>query len=111
MLDNNLLSSKPYIPPIKTGEELVGNLMSSKKSTPEEATKAAKDFEAVFLSQMLAPMWAGVGEDNFMGGGSAEETYRTMLVGEYGKLLSKAGGLGISDAVQREILRMQEKQS
>ncbi len=93
----------------QTSQEAMGNLITSKKATPEEAIKAAGDFEAVFLSQMLAPMWAGVGENNYMGGGSAEDTYHSMLVNEYGKLLSKTGGLGFTDAVQRELLTMQEK--
>ncbi len=109
MLDA-LTSSKPYIPPVTPDAEAAGNLVRNKKATPEEAGKAADEFEAVFLSQMLAPMWAGVGQDNYMGGGSAEDTYHSMLVGEYGKLIQKTGGLGISAAVKREMLSMQEKQ-
>jgi Rod binding domain-containing protein len=110
MLDS-LSGSKTYIPPVLPDAQAAGNLLQSKKATPEEAGKAANDFEAVFLSQMLAPMWAGVGEDNYLGGGSAEDTYHSMLVNEYGKLLSKSGGLGIADAVKREMLKMQEKLS
>jgi peptidoglycan hydrolase FlgJ len=111
MLDE-LTNTTPYIPPvIPSGEVAKGNLINAKKATPEQAGKAADDFEAVFLSQMLAPMWAGVGEDNYFGGGSAEDTYHGMLVNEYGKLLSKTGGLGIADAVKREMLKMQEKMS
>lgn len=110
MLDT-LADNKPYLPPLIPDAQAAGNLVRSKKATPEEAGKAAGDFEAVFLSQMLAPMWAGVGQDNYLGGGSAEDTYHSMLVNEYGKLLSKAGGLGIADAVKREMLKMQEKHS
>lgn len=110
MLDS-LISNKPYMPPLLPDAQAVGNLSKSKKASPEEAGKAAGDFESVFLSQMLAPMWAGAGEDNYMGGGSAEDTYHSMLVNEYGKLLSKSGGLGIADAVKREMLKMQEKLS
>ncbi len=110
MLDT-LADNKPYLPPLIPDAQAAGNLVRSKKATPEEAAKAAGDFEAVFLSQMLAPMWAGVGQDNYLGGGSAEDTYHSMLVNEYGKLLSKTGGLGIADAVKREMLRMQEKHS
>ena len=105
----SLSDNKSYIPPLIPDAAAAGNLVKSKKATPQEAGKAAQDFEAVFLSQMLAPMWAGVGENNYMGGGSAEDTYHSMLVNEYGKLLSKTGGLGIADAVKREMLKMQEK--
>ncbi len=110
MLDS-FSDNKPYMPPLLPDTQAAGNLIKSKKATPEEAGKAAGEFEAVFISQMLAPMWAGVGADNYMGGGSAEDTYHSMLVNEYGKLMSKAGGLGIADAVKREMLKMQEKLS
>lgn len=85
-----------------------GNLQG-KKTSPEGAVKAAEEFEAMFLSQMLGPMWAGIETDGPFGGGSAEETYRSMLISEYGKLISKAGGLGISSSVKAELLRMQEE--
>lgn len=110
MLDS-LTNNKPYMPPLLPEPQAAGNLLKSKKATPEEAAKAAGDFEAVFLSQMLAPMWAGVGEDSYLSGGSAEDTYHSMLVNEYGKLLSKSGGLGIADSVKLEMLKMQEKLS
>ena len=44
------------------------------------------------------------------GGGQGEKIYRSMMVQEYGKAVAKAGGVGIADAVQREILKMQENQ-
>jgi len=33
-----------------------------------------------------------------------------MMVQEYGKAIARSGGVGIADAVQREILRLQESQ-
>jgi peptidoglycan hydrolase FlgJ len=49
-----------------------------------------------------------LGEDGYFGGGPGEDIYRSMLVEQYGKSLARAGGIGMSDAVQREILRLQE---
>lgn len=72
------------------------------------AKQAAEDFEAVFLAQMLAPMFEGLETDGPFGGGSSEKIYRSLLVQEYGKSIAKSGGIGISDAVQREILKLQE---
>jgi len=72
------------------------------------ARKAAEQFEAVFLSQMLAPMFETVPTDSFMGGGQAESVYRGMMVEEMGKSLAKQGGIGIADSVFREILKLQE---
>ena len=78
---------------------------------PQATRRAAEDFEAVFLSQMLAPMFAGIKTDALFGGGPAEDIYRSLLVEEYGKAISRAGGIGIADQVQREILALQEASS
>ncbi|WP_207476483.1 rod-binding protein [Arenibaculum pallidiluteum] len=70
--------------------------------------KVAEDFEAQFLSQMMGHMFAGIETDGPFGGGHAEETFRSLLVDEYGKAAARGGTTGIADAVQRQLLRMQE---
>lgn len=72
------------------------------------ARAAAEEFEAVFLSQMIANMFSGIETDSMFGGGPAEDIYRAMMVQEYGKVLARTGGVGIADAVVREFLRVQE---
>jgi len=42
------------------------------------------------------------------GGGHAEETFRELLVDEYGKKVAESGGFGIAAMVRREILKAQE---
>lgn len=79
-----------------------------KVKTVDEARKAAQDFEAFFLSQMTGYMFAGIRSDGPFGGGQAETIYRSLLNNEYGKAISRAGGIGIADVVQREILKLQE---
>ncbi len=69
---------------------------------------AAKDFEAVFITQMLHQMFAGVETDHLFGGGHAEETFRTFLYDEYGKAVSRSGGIGIAEHVQNHLLKLQE---
>ena len=71
---------------------------------------SAEEFEAVFLSQMLEPMFKGIETDGMFGGGSSEKIYQSVMLQEYGKALARAGGVGIADAVEREILRLQEVQ-
>ena len=73
--------------------------------------KAAKEFETSFLTAMLEQMWTGVEAEAPFGGGHAEKVYRSMVVGEYAKTISAAGGIGIADHVYREILSAQEGQS
>lgn len=75
------------------------------------ARKAGEEFEAVFLSQMIAHMFAGVGDDPIFGGGEAGRMYRSMMHDEYGKAIARAGGIGVADAVMREVLKLQGVQA
>lgn len=72
------------------------------------AREAAEEFEAMFITQMLQPMFAGIETDPNFGGGGGETMFRSLLVDEYGKILARSGGIGIADQVQKEILKMQE---
>ncbi len=74
----------------------------------QQARKAAEDFEAVFLGQMLKPMFENIEAVEPFGGSSSERMWRTMQVDEYGKAIAKSGGVGLADAVFREILKTQE---
>ena len=78
------------------------------QSAEDAARRTAMEFEAVYLSQMLEPMFEGIGEDPLFGGGPGEDIYRSLLVEEYGKAMAQTGGIGIADAVYREILKLQE---
>ncbi len=75
---------------------------------PSQARALAEEFEAMFLAQMLAPMFENLRTDGPFGGGSSEAIYRSLMVQEYGNAIAEAGGLGIADNVQREILKLQE---
>ena len=76
--------------------------------TADQTRQAAEDFEAVFISQMLTPMFEGLGDDSYFGSGPGADIYRSMLIEQYGKSVARAGGLGLTDAVRTEILRLQE---
>jgi Rod binding domain-containing protein len=78
--------------------------------SPAAAAKArstAQDFEAVFLGSMFGQMFAGTGEGPFSGG-QAAKTWRSFLTDEYAKNFAKAGGVGIADAVYKELIAQQE---
>ncbi len=81
---------------------------AQKTLTAEDARKAAEEFEALFLAQMLAPMFNTISTDGPFGGGHSETIYRSMMVDELGKATMQNGGIGIADNVMREILRAQE---
>jgi len=72
------------------------------------ARDAAEQFEAVFISQFLAPIFDSVPTDGPFGGGHAEGIYRGLLVEEIGNAIASKGGFGIADSVYGEILKLQE---
>ena len=93
-----------------------GNALAQGKSLPNvrralnlvQARKVAEEFEAVFLGQMLQPMFENIEPAEPFGGSSSEKMWRTMQVEEYGKALARSGGIGIADSVFREIIKTQE---
>ncbi len=70
---------------------------------------AAKDFEAVFVSEMIKPMFEGIKVDATFGGGKGEEMFRGLMIDEYGKMISQTGQVGIADAVKEKLIEMQSK--
>lgn len=90
--------------------------VSAPKATPghandlDKAKKTAKDFEAMFMTQMLQHMFSGLDkQDGMFGGGHAEQMFRPMLLDEYGKMIAHRGnGIGLADQVTRSLLATQE---
>lgn len=80
----------------------------AKAANMSEIDKAAEDFEAVFLSQMLEHMMHGVDMDPMGEGGASDDIYKSMLIDEYAKLMSRTGGIGVAAHVKREMIAMQE---
>lgn len=76
--------------------------------TRAQAREASEEFEAMFVQQMVEQMWSGVETDGPFGGGNGEKIFRSLLNEEYSSKIVAGGGIGIADAVYREILKMQE---
>ncbi len=71
--------------------------------------RKALEMEALFLSQMLQPMFKEFSTEAPFGGGPGEEMWRSLQVDEFGKAMARAGGIGLADAVMREMLAIQER--
>ena len=69
--------------------------------------ETAQKFEASFLSVMMQSMTAGMKTPEVGGGGAGEDMFKSLLAEEMAKQVSKAGGVGVADAIQREMLKMQ----
>ncbi|WP_407496448.1 rod-binding protein [Pseudooceanicola sp. MF1-13] len=63
---------------------------------------AAKEFEAVFLSQVMDEMLKTVNMGS-LGGGFAEDTWRSFLAQAYAEELAEQGTTGIAQSVQKSI--------
>jgi flagellar protein FlgJ len=72
--------------------------------------KAAEDFASVALNELLKPMFDTVDTSKGMfGGGAAEEQFKPMIITEVAKQIARSGGLGITEPVYQQMLRLQEQ--
>lgn len=81
---------------------------AAKQRDLERMEETAKDFEAVFISEMMKPMFQGISTEAPFGGGKGEEVFRSMLLQEYGKIMAQTGSIGIADSVKEQMIQMQE---
>ena len=75
----------------------------------QRVAKAAQEFEAMALTQLLAPMFDTVDASKGMfGGGEAEAAWKPMMTAELAKHVAAHGGLGLRGPVMQQMLRLQE---
>jgi peptidoglycan hydrolase FlgJ len=75
---------------------------------PDAMAAAARDFEAMFLTEMIRPMLETVAVDDVFGGGKGEDVFRGLLADEYGKNMARAGGIGLASHIQAALIAAQE---
>lgn len=75
----------------------------------EKIEGAAQDFEAMFIAEMMKPMFEGISTEAPFGGGKGEEVFRSLLLQEYGRLVSQTGSIGLTSQVKEEMIRIQEQ--
>ncbi len=90
-------------------EKTLSKLQSDIDLTKVEET--AREFEAVFISEMMKPMFEGLETDGMFGGGKGEEVFRSLMLQEYGKMISQTGSIGIASQVKSALIQMQSEQS
>lgn len=72
--------------------------------------RAAQDFEAVFIGEMLKPVFEQLDTEAPFGGGHAEGVWRAFQVDAFADAIARSGGIGLADPVAREMLALQESQ-
>lgn len=73
----------------------------------DDLRRKAVEFETMFVAAMLAPMFETLPTDGPFGGGSAEGSMRSFHTDAMAREITRKGGLGIADAVQRQLIAMQ----
>ncbi|MFN3700219.1 MAG: rod-binding protein [Alphaproteobacteria bacterium] len=87
--------------------ELERNIAETRKLS--QITEKAEEFEALFIAEMLKPMFDGIKTDGLFGGGKTEEIFRSMMLDEYGKAIAKQHSIGIADVVKTELINAQSR--
>ena len=74
----------------------------------EKAQATAREFESVFLGQMVKTMMESVQSDGEFTGGQGEEMFRGVLAEKLGTEMANRGGIGLAPAVLDSILKLQQ---
>jgi len=69
----------------------------------QKLLEACRDFEALFIEQMLNAMRKTVEKTGLVDGGMAEEIFEDMLYEEYAKKMARTAGFGLAETLYREL--------
>lgn len=71
--------------------------------TSPKLEQACKDFESLFVNQMMKQMRKTVPQEGLFNGGRAEKIYTEMLDSELAKSISNQRGLGLATMMYRQM--------
>ena len=74
-----------------------------------EVKKAATDFEALLVDQMLKEMWKTVPQNGMLDGGNETGIYRDMFSENLAQHIAQNSSIGVRDVLIKDINRMQKK--
>lgn len=73
-----------------------------------KAHAVAQDFETVFLTNMFENMFEGLDDDGPFGSGAGNGPWRSMLTEQYARSVAQSGGVGVAQAIERQLVSLQE---
>jgi Rod binding domain-containing protein len=90
---------------------LLGGLTNALDPARAKAKKQADDFETMFLEQVTERLFAAPeGSEGPLGeNGVGGDIFKSQLTQEYAKQIQRAGGVGLSNTIMRDLLAMQEQ--
>lgn len=78
----------------------------------QKIQKAAQDFEAMAIGQMLTPMFQTIDHSKTMfGGGDGEQAWRPMWISALSKQMAANHGIGLGKPIMQQMLQMQENKN
>lgn len=94
------------IPPVSLGAVApVLPEASPAGSDRERLGEAARQFEAIFLRQMLAAARSADFGDDDLFGGEGEETFREMRDARFAEIAAGTGALGLAASIEEQLAR------
>jgi Rod binding domain-containing protein len=90
--------------------KVVGGIADALDPAKAKAKKQADDFETMFLEQMTEKLFASEGTEGPLGeNGTGGGIWRSQLSQQYAQQIQKAGGIGLSDQIMRDLISLQEQ--
>lgn len=84
--------------------------MSLNPRADAQIARKAEEFEALFLAQMLKPMFESAKTPALFGGdGPEQDAYGSMMQDHYAAAIAARGGVGIADHVKDALIRLQSE--
>lgn len=83
---------------------------NTKAMNKTQIRETAESFESMVMSQFVGQMFTDIDTDGPFSGGKGEEIFRSLMIDEYSKGMTKRGGVGIADMVEKQLIQYQEEQ-
>jgi len=79
-----------------------GDKAGSREEKLKQLKETAKDFESIFVHNLMKSMRQTVQKTNLISGGNAENIYQDMLDENYSKIVSKRADFGIARKIYEQ---------
>ncbi len=88
---------------IQSFQNTTGQIAGLRDADDEKLRATCREFEAVFVAQLLSAMRATVQKSDFFGSTEKEEMFQSMLDQEIAKQATAGAGFGIGDALYKQL--------
>lgn len=87
--------------------QVLSDTLRNEAKDRQRLNDVAREFEALLLEQMVKDMRAGIPKSRLFGDDPGRELFNEMLDGEFVRLMSQRGGIGLADFLADSLSRAQ----